>query len=82
MKPEEIVFGGLYRAKRPKFDFFGDVQNDRAVIYIDHMRQNLQYDSYTVASGRHYPSVSVEAFARWAKCRINEDGTPYEEPKA
>ena len=82
MTPDEIVFGGLYRGRRPTYDFFGEVQNDRAVIFIDRLTGTVQYDSYAVKNGRHYPSTTVEAFAKWAKLRINEDGTPYTENAA
>jgi hypothetical protein len=69
---EDLEVGGLYRGKgySPARD------NDRVIIYMDGIR--VQYDSYAVANGRHYPMTTVEKFLKWAKKRIQ---TPKEETK-
>lgn len=41
------------------------VNNDRAVLWIGH--GDVQYDSDTVPTGRRFPTMRLEAFARWAK---------------
>jgi len=73
---EDIVVGGLYRAKRPARCSNGEM-NDRVVIYIGRLGLDLQYDSYSIPNGRHYPRVDMDKFLRWASHRINEDGTPW-----
>ena len=76
LRPEDIVVGGLYRAKRFKQGPFGG-DNDRVVLWKDQLGVELQYDSDTVGLGRSYPKVSVEAFCRWASHRVNEDGSEW-----
>lgn len=86
MTAADIVVGGLYRAKRPKPCGFLSTQiDDRVIIYMDKLdtgeHRGLQYDSYSVRDGLHYPRVSVGKFLRWASHRINEDGTRWVEPE-
>lgn len=58
----------LYRAKR--FKGADAYNNDRVVVWIDSFRTIVQYDSDTVAAGRHLPKVSMEKFLKWADREI------------
>lgn len=66
---EDIRVGLTYRAKRPQKQY-GEVVDDRYVLYVSPDRQIVQYDSQTVRNGRHYPKVSMERFLRWARCEV------------
>ena len=61
---EDLKLGHTYRAKRFKQSGFG-TNNDRVILHIG--SDSVQYDSDTVRTGRHYPSVSFEKFLKWAK---------------
>lgn len=71
MGAKDIKPGRTYRGKRFRQSIFGTANNDRTVIWIDSLGWELQYDSDTVALGRNYPKVTVEAFARWAKADVS-----------
>lgn len=75
----DLVVGGLYRGKRPKRCGFGTDMDDRVIIFMNPLdtgeHRVLQYDSYAVRDGRHYPSTDVGKFLRWSSHRINQDGT-------
>ncbi|QOV06313.1 hypothetical protein CPT_Maja_093 [Burkholderia phage Maja] len=64
----ELKVGQVWRAKRPKVagPFFAPLVNDRQIVWIDSLGMTVQYDSPSVAQGRHYPKVSREAFEKWA----------------
>lgn len=66
---DNIQVGKTYRAKRP-LKQWGEVVNDREVLYISPNREFVQYDSRTVANGRHYPKVTMERFLKWAASEI------------
>lgn len=66
LNPEDIKVGKTYRAKRFKAGPFGGT-NDRLVLWVSRDKTQVQYDSDTVTTGRHYPKVSMEAFIKWAK---------------
>lgn len=67
-----IEVGKNYRAKKPRKCLDGGY-NDRTVLYIDKFRTIVQYDSPTVANGRHYPKISMEQFVKWAGKEISDD---------
>lgn len=61
----DIEIGKTYRAKRP-LKQWDEIVNDRYVLYVSPRRDFVQYDSETVANGRHYPKVPMERFLKWA----------------
>lgn len=68
----DIKVGRVFSAKRPKVvGLFCGYLNDRQVIWVGSLGTEVQYDSPTVANGRHYPKISMEKFLAWA----NEDVT-------
>ncbi|WP_438288801.1 hypothetical protein [Burkholderia pseudomallei] len=70
--------GQVWRAKRPKAsgEFFAPLINDRQIIWIDSLGTTIQYDSPSVAPGRHYPKVSREAFEKWAGREVTSELMP------
>lgn len=66
----DLEVGGLYRAKKPLTCRNGE-PNDRVILWIGSGK--VQYDSYAVANGRRYPSVTFEKFLAWADRRIEEE---------
>jgi hypothetical protein len=64
MTKDDLIVGHVYSAKRSKRDFFGFL-NDRQIKWIG--GDMIQYDSPTVAMGRHYPKITMEKFLKWAK---------------
>ncbi len=66
---DEPQIGKLYRAKRPA-KVWGEIDNDRVVIWINDDRTRGQYDSNTVAAGRHYPTVDMDKFLKWASHEV------------
>jgi hypothetical protein len=72
LKPEDLKVGHWYRAKRPTKDFFVKVgRNDRKIVWMS--TTQVQYDSDTVRDGRHYPTVSMEEFLKWAAREVTEE---------
>ena len=67
----DIQAGKYYRAKKPRRCMDGGY-DDRRVLHVDREGQNVQYDSYTVADGRHYPTVPMERFLKWAGKEITK----------
>lgn len=65
----DLIRGGLYRGKRPRRLFNGEY-DDRVIIWGPTAFGEIQYDSYAVRDGRHYPRTTVEKFLRWASHRI------------
>lgn len=68
----ELKAGKYYRAKKPRRTFDGGF-NDRHILWISREGDQIQYDSYTVAQGRHYPTVTREKFLAWAGEEITGD---------
>lgn len=68
----DIKPGRIYSAKRAAGSGFPPLLNDRQVNWVDSMRTTVQYDSPTVAFGRSYPKVSMEAFLKWAKADVTD----------
>jgi hypothetical protein len=66
---DDIKVGSVYRAKKRPGD-----DTDRVVLYISPSREAVQYDSYAVANGRHYPTVPMETFLKWASHEIDANG--------
>lgn len=66
----QLRVGGVYRAKRPAAtgSIFSALVNDRQIMWMN--SEMVQYDSPSVADGRHYPKVKIEAFLKWAKEEI------------
>ncbi len=71
----ELIPGHIYRAKRPTRNYLQEY-NDRQIIWVGMIE--VQYDSPTVANGRHYPRVSREKFLAWAGADVTE-GYPKDE---
>ena len=70
MSELKIKTGHFYRAKNPvKCDDGGF--NDRVVLWVSY--SNVQYDSPTVRQGRHYPTVTLEKFLKWAGKEITKE---------
>ena len=63
---KDILPGRCYEAKRPARIGYPPLYNDRQVKWVSSLRTEVQYDSPTVADGRHYPKVSMEKFLKWA----------------
>lgn len=69
LEAKDIRLNCTYRAKRPK-KAFGEVVNDRIVLYISPSLDRVQYDSDSIAMGRHYPTVPMEKFLKWASHEV------------
>lgn len=74
----DIKVGRTYRAKKPRAAgwWFGPLVNDRTVIFTN--GRIVQYDGPSVATGRTYPSISVEAFIAWADHDVTDELPPGE----
>ena len=75
LKQEDIAVGKWYRAKNFRAGIFGNVNNDRVVLWISPDRAEVQYDSDTVKMGQRRPVVSMEKFLKWAKEEVPQ-GNP------
>jgi hypothetical protein len=71
LRAEDIRVGAVYRAKRPRRTVGGDVLNDRHVLWVNGDRTRVQYDSPIVPDGRHYPTVNMDAFLKWARREVD-----------
>jgi len=67
LKQEDIAVGKWYRAKRFNEGIFGNINNDRVVLWISSDRKEVQYDSDTVKMGQRRPVVPMEKFLKWVK---------------
>jgi hypothetical protein len=67
---EDLIKNHIYSAKRKQYLGFHDMINDRMIIWMSETK--IQYDSPTIRDGRHYPTIPIEQFLKWAK----EDVTP------
>lgn len=69
---EDLKVGHLYRGKR--FTEILGYTNDRVIIWMGSSWKGdmVQYDSDSVRDGRHYPTVTVEQFLKWAKEEIQD----------
>lgn len=76
MSPDEILEGRCYRARRPAC--VHGMVNDRYAIRINRILGTVTYDGPAVAFGRHYPTVSLETFAQWAKRDVTDELPPKE----
>lgn len=78
--PADIVVGHVYEAKHPKAhgNLFAPLLGDRQVKWISALRTQVQYDSPSVKDGRHYPTVSMEAFLKWAARDVTAEMPPGE----
>lgn len=72
LKPEDVKVGFYYRAKKPKRCGDGGF-NDRRVLWLSRDRTQVQYDSYTVADGRRYPTVEMAKFLNWVEKEITKE---------
>lgn len=59
----DIWPGRTYEAKRPAGVEW--MYNDRQVKWVSCARDQVQYDSPSVAMGRRLPTVSMEKFLKW-----------------
>lgn len=64
----DIQVGKHYRAKHPQRVGFLEELNDRTVIYVG--VRTVQYDGPSVSFGQKYPSVTMEAFLKWASHEV------------
>lgn len=69
---EKIEIGKFYRAKKPVKCLDGGF-NDRVVLWMSKDGTKVQYDGYSVGTGRHYPTISLEMFLRWAGKEITKE---------
>lgn len=69
----KIEIGRTYRAKKPRRagGSFGPLVNDRTVIFSNGIV--VQYNGPAVATGRHYPIVTVEKFIEWAARNVTDE---------
>lgn len=44
----------------------GSRSPDREILWISEDGDRVQYDGLAVGIGRHYPTVTADAFAKWA----------------
>lgn len=66
-EPLPILANHIYRAKTPRRCvrvLAPDLVNDRQVLWVG--SETVQYDSPSVPIGRHYPTVKISEFQRWA----------------
>ena len=72
MNELKIEAGKYYRAKKPLKCLDGGF-NDRVVLWVSTDGNRIQYNSYSVADGRHYPTVPLEKFQQWAGKEITKE---------
>jgi len=84
LTPEDIKVGRLYRGRHPKEVLFRG-PDDRVVLHISRpydaagknhgmgLDREVQYDSYAVRTGRHFPTVSMEKFLAWASHDVTDE---------
>ena len=72
----ELKVGRTYRAKRPRANgwLFNPLVNDRTIMWIGLLE--VQYDGPSVAFGRNYPRVTIEAFRKWADRDVTDELPP------
>ena len=78
LRPQDIVTGSRYRARKPRRDIWGSY-DDRLVIWRG--PASVQYDSQSVSIGRHYPTVNLYRFLMWAGSLVTEPCEPAEVPR-
>ncbi len=73
MSTLDLKVGRTFRAKRPApaGDFLEPCANDRTILWIG--GNKLQYDGPSVAIGRRQPSVTLEAFRKWADRDVTDE---------
>ena len=72
----DLIPWATYRAKRPQRFMSVTLRecfNDRRIIYLDRVRNEVQYDGPAVRMGRRYPKVSIEKFQAWASHRVDPE---------
>ena len=67
-----LKVGTTYRGKKPRKSIMGNY-DDRTIIWIG--PDMVQYDSIAVGFGRHFPSVSIERFIKWADSEVDYDNS-------
>lgn len=67
-----------YRLKDPATGKYYLRRSYNPGAYVTH----VQYDSYSVAVGRHLPYTPMASFLKWALCEVKEDGSLIDEAKA
>jgi hypothetical protein len=75
LKPEDITVGKWYRGKNFRAGIFGNINNDRVVVWISPNRTEIQYDGDTVKMGQRRPIIPMEKFMKWVKDEVPE-GNP------
>lgn len=72
MEELKLELYGCYRAKRPGNS--NGFVNDRQIRWIG--ADGVQYDSPAIRFGGKYPTVSKEAFLKWAGRRLGDTELP------
>ena len=72
MNELKIEAGKYYRAKKPLRCLDGGF-NDRKVLWMSTDGTKVQYNSYSVGFGSHYPTVSIEKFQKWVGKEITKE---------
>ncbi|KNC93631.1 hypothetical protein [Trabulsiella odontotermitis] len=68
----ELKVNRCYRAKKPRsVSSFPPLVNDRQIIHIG--ATHVQYDGPAVKYGRHFPSMTKEAFIAWAERDVTDE---------
>lgn len=69
---EDLEVGKTFRAKKPSMVRFltRSGYNDRTVVWLG--ISQVQYDSLTVRTGSHLPTISADEFLRWAGTEVTE----------
>ncbi|MBV9849842.1 MAG: hypothetical protein JO250_09240 [Armatimonadetes bacterium] len=81
MTRDDVQPGKYFRARRPRISGWDDgpILNDRKVLHVG--ISGVQYDSPSVANGRHFPTVTMEKFLAWAGQEITPEQYTRKEPK-
>jgi hypothetical protein len=74
LEAKDLIVGHCYSAKRSSVVLFRGI-NDRMILHIGAMG-DIQYDSPTVKPGRRFPTVTAEAFLKWAKEDVTDQMPP------
>lgn len=72
METLQLRVNRTYRAKKPAQagSWLRPEVNDRTILYIS--VGTLQYDGPSVKPGAKYPTVSIEAFLKWAASDVTD----------
>lgn len=70
----ELIAGNVYEGKKKqKIGVFIPLWNDRQIVYIDEVTEQVQWDSPSVKIGQRRKWSSFEAFRKWARRDITDE---------